>query len=296
MKTHKSRPSSGGGSKKFRKSKCSPTTEIKEYTCYTSKALIRLRELWNARHPDVLIKSNHPNEIWSKLKTYMVDVCDSEACWLRQKFVDEKIKKELMSYTFAPHAPEEWKKKPKTWLNSLDISRVLKQYERSNPEFKFIGPSPIDFDKRKMYGQCVWEELCNFNLKKLLLKGKRKIGISFNLDPHNKGGSHWVSMFIDINKKTVVYFDSNGDKIKKQFKVLADRIINQAKQLDSPIILTFDEGYPTEHQQKDTECGVYSLYFIIESLTNRKSPEYFKKHVISDEEIHILRYKYFNFK
>ena len=37
-------------------------------------------------------------------------------------------------------------------------------------------------------------EICNFNLNKMI-KNKKKIGFIFNLDPHTKGGSHWVSMF-----------------------------------------------------------------------------------------------------
>ena len=47
-------------------------------------------------------------------------------------------------------------------------------------------------------GKCVWEELCKFELEKQIEKGKNKIGIIFNLDKHYQSGSHWVSLFIDI--------------------------------------------------------------------------------------------------
>ena len=32
----------------------------------------------------------------------------------------------------------------------------MKQYESKFKYFKFIGPSPIDFDKKKHFGNCVW--------------------------------------------------------------------------------------------------------------------------------------------
>ena len=56
-------------------------------------------------------------------------------------------------------------KNPYAWLNSDDIIKVMNQYEKKYKNFKFIGPSPIDFQDKKFYGNCVWEELCNFSIK-----------------------------------------------------------------------------------------------------------------------------------
>ena len=42
----------------------------------------------------------------------------------------KNLNNELLSYTFAPQSPESWKRKPTTWLNSLDIENVMKQYEK----------------------------------------------------------------------------------------------------------------------------------------------------------------------
>ena len=47
---------------------CSPTAKKKKYTCYSDDALITMRELWNARHPDVKIEATAPNKIWSSLR------------------------------------------------------------------------------------------------------------------------------------------------------------------------------------------------------------------------------------
>ena len=76
--------------------------------------------------------------------------------------------------SFAPESPPEWKKNPNEWLSSIDIIDVMKQYEKAYKCFDFIGPSPIDFDTRKLYGECVWNELCNFNIADQLKNGKTK--------------------------------------------------------------------------------------------------------------------------
>ena len=64
--------------------------------------------------------------------------------------------------------------------------KVMRQYEHTFKNFIFIGPSPIDYDTRKLFGTCVWEELCNFNLNEYIKKKKDKIGIIFNLSPSSE--------------------------------------------------------------------------------------------------------------
>ena len=56
-------------------------------------------------------------------------------------------------------------------------------------------------------GECVWPELCNFDIEEYANHGVNKIGISLNLDPHDKGGSHWVSLFVDLKKKFIFYLN-----------------------------------------------------------------------------------------
>ena len=76
---------------------------------------------------------------------------------------------------------QEWKDNINEWLSSIDIDQFMRQYEHAHKDFIFLGPSPIDFDSKKIYGECVWEELCHFNLRKLLKRNKKKIGVIFKL-------------------------------------------------------------------------------------------------------------------
>lgn len=277
---------------KFVKSSCAPTSEKKDYTCYSDTALTKMKNLWNARHPDTKIDSDVPREIWKHLKTNLQEVCDSENCWLKQGFIANNLDSELTSYTFAPNSPKSWSKNKNEWLSSVDIEKVMKQFEKKYKCFEFIGPSPIDFDAHMLYNECVWEELCHFNLKTLLSKGKNKIGIIFNTDPHYKNGSHWISLFIHVKKGYIFYFDSNGNEVPKEIKVLVDRVLEQAKALNIP--LAFDQNYPMEHQYSNTECGMYSLYFIIQLLRETHNIDFFKNHRIKDKDMETLRGEYFN--
>lgn len=279
--------------KSFRmKPKCSVNIKKRTYTCYKKKSLRKLRDLWNERHPDIPILSQSSKYIWNALKTNMKDVCKNEMCWLKQNFAKNKLDSQLSYYTFSPEAPASWTNNPNEWLSSIDIEKVMRQYEKEYKDFEFMGPSPIDFDKRKMYGECVWNELCNISLTYLRTKGTNKVGIIFNLDPHYKRGSHWVSLFIDMHRKYIHYFDSTGDSSPKEIKVLINKLKAQGKSLG----INFKTIINTkEHQKENTECGMYSLYLIIESLKG-KTPEHFSQMRVTDKQMELLRYEYFNFQ
>lgn len=174
---------------------------------------------------------------------------------------------------------------------------VMYQYEMAYPNFSFIGPSPIDFDKEKVNtngGQCVWEELCNFDLTKMLNRGKNQIGVIFNTDPHTKGGEHWISLFIDVLEKKILYFDSGGSTMPKQIQVLVDRIIDQGKQRKPKINFNFDTTTGVNHQLENTECGIYSLFFIINMLEENIDKKYLKNNLFRDKYINQFREIYFN--
>lgn len=283
--------------KTFVKLNCSPKgkNEMKEYTCYTDDDLHKLRNMWNARHSDKPITTNDSKEIWNTLKNYYANICNKESCWVRQMTKGTKMEKELLE-SFSPESPEKWKMRPNEWLSSIDIIKVMNQYEKTYSCFDFIGPSPIDYDTHLLYGECVWEELCHFNLEEQIKKGKNKIGIIFNTDPHNKGGEHWISMFINIKKGEIFFFDSAGDKAPKQVMKFVKTIIEQGHALpgNKRINFKFDQNYPVEHQYNNTECGIYSLFFIIHMLEDKITGHYLKTHVLKDKYMEQFRKIYYN--
>ena len=281
----------------FKKLRCSPKekNKINSFSCYTNDSLYKLRDQWNKRHLNKMIKTNDPKEIHSMLSSYLNNVCKTESCWLKQNKDFGKISEDIID-SFAPESPSEWKTNPNEWLSSVDIDKVMNQYKKAYKCFEFIGPSPIDFDTKTSHGECVWNELCNFSLANQIKKGKNKIGIIFNTDPHNKSGSHWISLFINIKKKIIFFFDSVGTKPSKEIMKLVNRIIDQGNKLNPKINFKFENNNGVEHQNGNTECGIYSLFFIIHMLQDKTTDEFYKNHIISDNDVQHYRKIYFNEK
>jgi len=261
---------------------------------------MKIRDAYNQGHPNHRIVETSPSEIWTQLKTRLTS-CKKEDCWLKE-IKDKNMRKQLDRFVFAPNKPPEWNKNPNEWLSNYDILGVLEQYEQAYPEFKFIGPTPIDFDTQ-VRGKCVEEELCKIDVPKLVRQGKRKIGIVFNLDEHDEPGSHWVSLFIDADDRFIFYFDSANSRIPAQIHALIERIQQQL------VHSTYGRKYKyyrnsVSHQQRNTECGVYSLFFIITMLTKnteikpvmdlKERFDLFMHHRIPDKYIETYRNKYFN--
>jgi hypothetical protein len=315
MKKTKHNKTKHNKTKKFMKMNCNPAVKNKtpiKNSCFTPDVLNNIKTAYNKYHPNNIIKTSNHKQIWLELKDRL-STCKKEDCWLKE-IKDDNIKNKLIKNIFAPYQPKEWKNNRNAWLSNYDILHVLHQYEISNNNFKIIGPTPIDFDSRPndMNGQCVWEDLCDFSLENFMkkYKNKRKIGIVFNLDKHNQGGSHWVSMFVDLEDNFIFYFDSAGDKIQPEIENLANAIIKQAFELPESIVLEFHQNYPVEHQMGNNECGMYSLFFIVTMLTNeidepsnkkifnnyREKIEFFKKERITDKYMNKYRDIFFNIR
>lgn len=274
--------------KTFKKTICSPD-QTYGFTCYSKEALFKLKFIWNKRHPDQPIHSKNLRDIWQKLKDYQLSTCQTEACWLKQEFIKHNLDKQLLNYTFAPKAPITWKKNPNEWLSSIDISKVMKQYENTFSTFKFIGPSPIDFSSKINNNSCVWPELCKFNLINMIKNKKDNIGIIFNLDPHYKSGSHWVALYISIPHNSIIYWDSVAEKEPKEINLFVKRIQNQGSGINQPFNYYVNK---IEHQKLNTECGIYCLYFLTSQL-RKGIPHLFNKR-ISDKDITKFRNYFFN--
>ncbi len=295
---------------------CSPATQkdgqngrrVVQGSCYTNAVLMQIRDAYNKNHgADKQITETQPILVWKKLRDRLMGKCAKEDCWLNE-IKDETLRKRLDRFVFAPDKPREWKKKPNAWLSNFDILGVLEQYEAAYPSFEFLGPSPIDFDVRlaKENNRCVERDLCSFSLKHWMDKGKTQIGVVFNLDKHNQPGSHWVSLFIDVPSKSIFYFDSAGACIPAAIKRLVDRIMKQVPGYK------FRQNCPHTHQHTNTECGVYSLFFIVTMLTRQVAPtegeprqplenmsltdtwDLFKKQHITDKYVERYRNIYFN--
>ena len=162
--------------------------------------------------------------------------CNKDYCLAHSDTLSEitdKIKKE-----FRPNVPKKWKENKKTWLNTLDIFDVLNQYNIAFNDFKFLTVTPIDFDTRisrmdLTSDVCVDSKLCNLEIVEYLKNGITRLGAVFNLDRHDQSGSHWTSLFADLSKGEIYYFDSVAKTVPGEIVKLVVRIITQGNKLVS---------------------------------------------------------------
>ena len=187
-----------------------------------------------------------------------------EHCLLERSSLADDVKKELRMRYLRPKRPVAWSKKPDTWLDNYNIQHVMKQYEEAFPWFRFMGTFPIDFSAPDPYHKdgppkCLHAELCTLDLRREHKMGRRGIGMIFNLDPHYKGGSHWVGLYIDlknIEHPFISYCDSYGIRPPPLISRFMKAFTLQIKETE----LGFNAR---RFQYSNTECGMYSLYFII---------------------------------
>ena len=237
--------------------------------CFPSA--IRRRLTKRIRHRGGLCKKDHSKE---RCLLENSDIPDNEKAYLQKKYL-------------RPPRPDVWEKDPDQWLDSNNITDVMKQYEDTYKDFKFLGVLPIDFAAPDPYkggdGKCIVNTICDLKLPELEKSGISRLAAVVNLDPHFKDGSHWVGIFIDLRPsiRKVYYFDSYGIKPPQQIATLMRSLTLQ----DPDLTL---EVNGRRFQYQGSECGMYSLYFIIRMLDGANFGE-FCHQVIPDEEMIRLR-------
>lgn len=281
--------------KKFKTLKCHPkqnkTRKKKGTSCLNKSVLISMKNMWNKRYPDSRIKGDDSGKIKKQLKMKLKDTCYNEMCWI-DKTYNSDIKNNIKKNLFAPKTPESWKRNINEWLSSSDILNVMNQYEEAYMNFKFFGPAPIDFDSEMYNNKCVWPEICNLNMKELIDNGIDNIGFIFNTDKHYQSGSHWIALYVDLNRKVIFFFDSNGTPQTGEISRLIQRIKTQCLSLKIKLKEMNNHGFT--HQYSNTECGMYCLFFIVSILTRKHSFNFFKSKRIPDKKVEEFRNIYFN--
>jgi hypothetical protein len=253
--------------------RCNPSTTRKSKNkCLPAKVYSTLRR-------KLKIKSGDEEKLFQSLGCQKGE----EHCLLDKAPIADDDKKELRNEYLRPRRPKTWDDDPDMWLDNYNILGVMNQYHKAYPWFKFLGVFPIDFSAPDPYkhggdAQCLYKETCNLNLKEEYSKGTRGIGMIFNLDPHFKGGSHWVALYINITnikKPFVGYFDSYGYKVPP----LIARLMRSLKLQINTCELGFNAR---RFQYGDSECGMFSMYFIICMMCGVKFKDFCKDSVSDD--------------
>jgi len=273
---------------------CAPDINSDGITCYSKEDLIFLIKAYNkkkSKNHHIKIGDKSKKRLWLDLNKKLKRDCNNEWCWLEQKFVPAPYARKHLKETFKPKMPEEWEDNPFEWLTTDDIRDVMKQYEKKYPDFLFMGPVPVDCPS------AITCSLSGLDVGILINRlGKTKLGVIFNLDKHDDPGSHWVSTYFDFKKGLILYFDSVG---LAPPKMILNFLNKMKKSCEDYYLKTFDVekevdiyANTTRFQFGDSECGIFSMYFIISNLRGDNLHE-MKKEEINDIIMNQLRKKYY---
>jgi hypothetical protein len=268
---------------------CSPNIDIKtHYTCFSLDELTEIAKAFNLFIKKNKVCSNENNkcivrkyidyenknrkQLWWSIYTRLKPICKYEYCWVDLEFIkaipDKNLREKIRLFTFKPKMT----KTQYSWLSTMDINQVMQQYQEYDKNFKFLGALPSDFYKVKEFD---YNQLLDY----------KKIGVIFNLDNHDEKGSHWVAFFLDYNSKTLEYFDSTGDPPNENIKEFIKNVHLFFKKND--IVYTYKQN-KLVHQKENTECGVFSIYYIIQRLRN-KTFQYITKNIVNDKKMNGFR-------
>lgn len=277
-----------------RNERCAPGRIYEDYSCFTFDELIILVKTYNFEYQDDPINIDFSiqslnDDLKSFFKKYMIKALKKKLkkeCKNHLQILDKFSSKysEIKSLYNALRPPGPSKKYE--WLSNINIDDVLRQYEKeyeNDPDKKFfLFPTmPIDFINFHPYNSADK----SFFLDKNINNYHHFVSI-FNLDSSDQSGSHWISLFIDTKKKQICFFDSTGNPPPRQ---VSDFINSVNSFYNNSLVVKINS---TEHQKGNSECGVYSIYFMDLLIHNYDFDDINKKR-ISDDKVNQLRLKYF---
>jgi hypothetical protein len=275
--------------------KCAPGKDFKEGSCFTIEQLKKMSLKINSLEKKEIIKiSDTKKPMLKQLNIYFSNKykCPDQKCWIATDIINDLNDIEIKQLTFRPNGPS----KGYEWLSTSDINKVLKQYETIYPEFISYGAVPSDFEHIGMgRGEIkdennripLMRERYRFeNLNKIK---KSKFGLVVNLDTSGKPGSHWVALFVDLSKGDIFFSDSVGYPPNKYIKAYMNRIAEFLKKRGLEPNIKINK---TKHQNKDSECGVYSINFILRLLKG-ESFEEISGNKLDDDLVNLCRDIYF---
>ena len=274
--------------------KCAPHLEFENGSCIPLELLTEMAKAYNNYHSTD--KSKHI-KLYSKLDTLYPDdykkylllefknrFDGDQKDWINSKYLElmsEENKDHLENKVFRPDGPQG----RFDWLSTIDINQVLYQYEEKYPDFKFLGAVPLDFMDLD------YLPFKKINFTDLESEGCKKFGVIFNTDKSTGRGKHWISLFCDLEKALIYFSDSMGTRQPKEvnefMKNIEKYLIDTKKKSDADIRYN-----KTQHQKGNSECGVYSINFILRLLKG-KTFEHITRKRLSDNQVNKCRIKYF---
>jgi hypothetical protein len=276
---------------------CSPENESlykKNATCFSKDELFIFAKRYNDAKPLKKISLKVKKHILLTDLQQRLNVHESKWPDLDFMKVISKDTRKILKEAFRPQKPDAWYVNDKEWLNTSDLLNVMHQYEKHYTSFKFLGVHPIDFAYKSNGISCISPELCNFNVERFIKAKYNHVGVIFNLDKHYEPGSHWVLLYINLKPHTknfgCYFIDTNSTETPQEIATFMHSIKDQIQKYYNKKIASKFEILENKKrfQFKNTECGMFCLYFLIDFL-NKRSFKSIIQQDIHDDVVHKYR-------
>lgn len=208
--------------------------------------------------------------------------------WLDAPFMEKmspKIQEVLKTQIFRTKGPLD-----NEWLSNIQINETMTLYEPIYQNFVYLKTLPRDFYDYLKY---------DIDFDKHMQINQYKFGMVINSDKHNQGGSHWKMLYFDTKYGLIIYIDSGGSKPEKEIQDFVKYISEYLKSKNIPVRYYINDF---QFQHGDTECGVFSMYFLnrilemsVSDPTYQNNPlKILQQEKITDEQVQKWRNVFFS--
>lgn len=259
----------------------------------SSKRMINLMSTFsNKKGPDI----NIVKEVANKLH------CDSESCILINPEFTKYVEKEtgstnIIKYELNKNFKTRGPRNSTNLLSNYNIDETLLRWSR---EFKDFFPCPFSMIDFKITNNAFNKiNVSDVIIGKVTLNDPidgphhgpfSTYACVLNTDTSLGQGKHWVCVFVDCRNKrgiwTLEYFNSSGNPpnsdVNEWLEMQRNNLLKIYNNVETIAVTNI------VHQQSNTECGMYVLYYIRSRLDN-VSYKHFLNHKIKDQDVTTFR-------
>jgi Ulp1 protease family, C-terminal catalytic domain len=166
-------------------------------------------------------------------------------------------------------------------LDNFNIDETLDKWAKHSEDifkgnkFYHIPFQMIDFSRHNT-------ELANLDIPKLIKEGYKSFGVVLNTDVSSGGGKHWFAIYGDLDHKgtdkdplIIEYFNSSGNSPMREvadwLEAMQHTLLKNYS-LEVEIVRSANRRL----QNSMTECGVWSLMYLLSRLKNHPSDWFYK--------------------
>lgn len=225
-----------------------------------------------------------------KILMNKLNIHDELKLWQNSDFsnyVGERTAIKVVNKIFKPEGPCNSTR----LLDNYNIDNSLEQWSQNGIEmfkknFYHVPFQMIDFAKTN-------SELARLRIDDLIKKGYDCFGVILNTDISSGRGLHWFCIYGDLQHKgtkddpiALEFFNSSGNPPVLEVEIWMRKVVRdlQAAGITCKII----RSIPQRIQFSNTECGVFSLIYILSRLENKPTNWFYN---VKADDKDMIRYR-----